>query len=255
MGKLDDKVAIVTGAAGGIGAASALLFVQEGARVLLVDRDEQGLHTVADGIEPDRVAIQVADVSSPTDTERYVAHAVERFGGLDVLFANAGVEGTVAPIRAGNLEEFDRVIAINLRGAWLGLRAAIPRIAERGGGSIVLTSSVAGLVGSPGLAPYVASKHALVGLAKAAAIECAPLGIRVNCVNPGPIENRMMRSIEEQLAPGAGDKVKQGFLSAVPLRRYGLNEEIARMVLFLASSDSSYSTGAVFLADGGFVTG
>jgi 3alpha(or 20beta)-hydroxysteroid dehydrogenase len=255
VGKLDDKVAIVTGGAGGIGAATALLFVQEGARVVLVDRDEAGLRQAAESIDRDRIAICAADVSSPADTERYVALAVERFGGLDVLFANAGVEGAVAPIRSGSLEEFDRVIAVNLRGAWLALRAAIPRIAERGGGSIVLTSSVAGLVGSPGLAPYVASKHALVGLAKVAAIECGPLGIRVNCVNPGPIENRMMRSIEDQLAPGEGDKVKQGFLSMVPMRRYGTNEEIAKLVLFVASADSSYSTGAVFVADGGFVAG
>jgi NAD(P)-dependent dehydrogenase (short-subunit alcohol dehydrogenase family) len=255
MGKLDDKVAIVTGGAGGIGAATALLFAQEGARVLLVDRDEQALRTAAESIDQDRVAICAADVSSPTDTERYVATAVERLGGLDILFSNAGIEGAVAPIRAGSLEEFDRVIAVNLRGVWLALRAAIPRIAERGGGSIVITSSVAGLVGSPGLAPYVASKHALIGLAKAAAIECAPLGIRVNCVNPGPIENRMMRSIEEQLSPGSADKAKQGFLSLVPLGRYGRNEEIARLVLFLASDDSSYSTGSVFVADGGFVAG
>lgn len=252
MGKLSGKVAVVTGAAGGIGLASAELFAREGASVLLVDREEEALQKALQALEGSSAAAVAADVSSHEDTQRYVDEAVQRFGGIDVLFANAGIEGTVAPLTEYPPEAFDRVLAVNVRGAFLALRTAAPHIAKRGGGSIIITSSVAGVIGSAGLSAYVASKHAVIGLAKCAAIELAPQGIRVNTLNPGPIENRMMRSIEELAAPGHGDQVKQGFLAKVPMGRYGTNEEMARMALFLASSDSAYCTGAVFLADGGF---
>jgi 3alpha(or 20beta)-hydroxysteroid dehydrogenase len=253
MGKLSGKVAVVTGAYGGIGFASAELFAREGASVLLVGREEESLRKAHEALAGFSAAAVVADVSSLEDTRRYVDEAVRCFGGIDVLFANAGIEGAVAPVTEYPPEVFDRVLAVNVRGAFLALRTAAPHIATRGGGSIILTSSIAGVIGSPGLSAYVASKHAVIGLAKCAAIELAPQGIRVNTLNPGPIENRMMRSIEDQAAPGHGDQVKQGFLEKLPMGRYGTNEEMARMALFLASSDSSYCTGAVFLADGGFV--
>lgn len=255
MGKLDGKVAIVTGAAGGIGAAAAALFAREGAKVMMVDRDEARLAEAARAIGGDAVSYVAADVSDAAQTRRYVEATVERFGGIDVLFANAGIEGKVAPIVEYAVADFDRVLAVNVRGCFLGIQAAAPHIARRGGGSVVITSSVAGVIGSPGLSAYIASKHAVIGLAKTAAIELAPLGIRVNTVNPGPIENRMMRSIEEQASPGHGAQVKEGFLGMVPMKRYGTNDEIARIALFLASDDASYCTGAVFLADGGFVAG
>jgi NAD(P)-dependent dehydrogenase (short-subunit alcohol dehydrogenase family) len=254
MGKLDGKVAIVTGAAGGIGAATAALFVREGAKVMLVDRDERGLRAAADAIGGDRVAIAVADVSDAAATAAYVAKTVERFGGIDILFANAGSEGHFAHLTEVPLEEFDRVIAINVRGVFLAIRSVAPHLGKRGGGSIVCTSSVAGLIASPGLGAYVASKHAVIGLMRTAAVELAPKKIRVNSLNPGPIENRMMRSIEEQAAPGHGDAVKKGFEAMVPMGRYGTNEEMARAALFLASDDSSYCNGSVLVADGGFVT-
>ncbi|UJR86826.1 SDR family NAD(P)-dependent oxidoreductase [Sandaracinus amylolyticus] len=258
MGKLDGKISIVTGAAGGIGAATAARFVREGASVMLVDRDDAALAEVARAIGGDRVAYVAADVSDPDHARRYVDATVQRFGGIDVLFANAGIEGRVAPLTEYPVADFDRVLAVNVRGVFLGIQHAAPHIALRsrgqgGGGSIVITSSVAGVVGSRGLCAYIASKHAVIGLMKTAACELAPLNIRVNTVNPGPIENRMMRSIEDQAAPGHGDDVKKGFLGMVPLGRYGTNEEIANVALFLASAESSYCTGAVFLADGGFV--
>ena len=180
---------------------------------------------------------------------------MERFGGLDIVFANAGTEGRVAPIAQYPVEDFDRVLAVNVRGPFLAIKSAVPEMAKRGGGSIIITSSVAGLIGSPGLSAYVASKHATIGLAKTAAAELAPMGIRGNTIDPGPIDNRMMRSIEEQAAPGHGADVKQGFLGMVPMKRYGTNEEIAQLALFLASASSSYCTGASFVADGGFVAG
>lgn len=253
MAKLDGKVAIVTGAAGGIGYATAKLFVQEGARVLLVDRDEQRLAAIASELGP-KTSFFSADVARVEDSQKYVAAAVERFGRLDVLFANAGVEGHVGSLTELAPEAFDNVIAVNVRGVFLSLKYAIPHIAKQAGGSIVITSSIAGLIGSPGLSAYVTSKHAVIGLMRAAAIETAAQGIRVNTIHPGPIDNRMMRGIEGQLAPGNELEVKRGFEGQIPLARYGTNEEIARLALFLASDDASYCTGGVFVADGGFTT-
>lgn len=254
MGMLDGRVAIVTGGTGGIGRATAAAFVREGASVMLVDRDEGELVRTAGELGvPTRVAVAVADVSDEKQTQAYVAATVARFGGLDVLFANAGIEGRVHPIASYPVADFDRVLAVNVRGPFLAIQAATPHLVARKRGSIIVTSSVAGLIGSPGLSAYVASKHATIGLVKTAACELGPLGIRVNTVNPGPIENRMMRSIEEQAAPGHGADVKQGFLGKVPMGRYGTNEEIAALVLFLASDASSYCNGGVYVADGGFV--
>jgi NAD(P)-dependent dehydrogenase (short-subunit alcohol dehydrogenase family) len=255
MGKLDGKIAIITGAAGGIGGATAALFVREGAKVMLVDRDEAGLAKTAAAIGGSNVAITAADVSDPASTERYVAETVRRFGGIDILFANAGTEGAFGALTDVAVADFDRVIAINVRGVFLAIRTAAPHIVARGGGSIVCTSSIAGLVGSAGLGPYVASKHAVLGLMRTAAIELGPKKIRVNSLHPGPIENRMMRSIEEQASPGHGSAVKKGFEGMVPLGRYGTNEEMARAALFLACDDSSYCNGTTLVADGGFVTG
>lgn len=252
MTKLNDKVIIVTGAAGGIGSASAKRFVEEGARVLLVDLEAGPLQEIAAQLG-DHAAWAAADVSNAADVERYVREAVDRFGGVDVLFANAGIEGKVRPLVDYAPEDFDRVMNVNVRGAWLGIKHAAPLIAKRGGGSIIITSSVAGLVGSPGLGPYVTSKHAVIGLAKTAALELGPLKIRVNTINPGPIENRMMRSIEQQANADDPDAVKTGFVGRIPLGRYGTNEEIASIALFLASDESAYCTGTIFVADGGLV--
>lgn len=252
MQRLTGKVAIVTGAAGGIGGAAAKLFVAEGARVVLTDRDGDRLAENARALGASACAV-AGDVAEPGTAERVVAAAKDRFGGLHVLFANAGTEGRVAPLVEQTREDFERVLRINVLGVFDFIKHAVPVMASGGGGSIVITSSVAGLIGSPGLSPYIASKHAVLGITKTAAIELAPMKIRVNAVNPGPIENRMMRSIEEQAAPGHGDAVKSGFLKLVPLGRYGTNEEIAQLALFLASDEASYCTGGVYLADGGFV--
>lgn len=254
MGMLEGKIAIVTGATGGIGRATTERFIREGASVMMVDRDEGLLRSTADEIgAPKQIATFAADVSDAKQSQAYVAATVARFGGLDVLFANAGIEGRVSPIASYPIEDFDRVLAVNVRGPFLAMQAAIPHLVARKGGSIIVTSSVAGLVGSPGLSAYVTSKHAMMGLVRTAACELGPLGIRVNTVNPGPIENRMMRSIEDQAAPGHGSDVKQGFVGRIPLGRYGKNEEIASVVTFLASDASSYCTGSAFVADGGFV--
>lgn len=251
MSRLEDRVAIVTGAAGGIGRATAARFVAEGACVVMTDHDGDALAIAANELGS-AAACVVGDVADPATAERAVTTAVTRFGGLHVLFANAGTEGRVAPLVEQDPADFERVFQTNVLGVFNFLKHAAPAIAKSGGGSIVITSSIAGVIGSPSLGPYIASKHAVIGLMRTAAIELAPLRIRVNAVSPGPIENRMMRSIEGQAAPGHADAVKAGFTKQIPLGRYGTNEEIAALALFLASDESSYCTGSIFLADGGF---
>lgn len=252
MGRLDGKVAIITGGAGGIGRAAAELFLREGARVVLVDRNADAVGDVAATLGADCHGLG-ADVTRADSNGAMVKAALTVFGRLDILFANAGIEGTVAPLILQEEANFDRVLAVNLKGAWLGIKHAVPAMAGHSG-SIVVTSSVAGLVGTPGLGFYVASKHAIMGLVKTAAIELAPLGIRVNTVNPGPVDNRMMRSIEDQASPGHGDEVKHTFVATIPMQRYARNEEIAAAVLFLASDESSVITGTSVVADGGLLT-
>ena len=173
MGRLDNKVAIITGGAGGIGLQAGRLFAQEGAKVLLVDLHEDALKEAARTIGSDAVRYCAADVTRPDHTQRYIQAAVEQFGGVDILLANAGIEGEVQPITDYAIDTFDKVMAVNVRGVWLGLKYAAPEIAKRGGGSIVITSSVAGVRGAAGVSAYIASKHAVIGLMRTAALEMA----------------------------------------------------------------------------------
>ena len=251
MGRFDGKVAIVTGGAGGIGKAAAKQFIAEGADVLLVDRDEVALVAAAAEIGSNRLAVYVADVTQPESNQGMVQTALERFGGVDVFLANAGIEGVVKSIVDTDVEMFDRVMAVNVRGVWLGLKYVMPELARRGGGSVVITSSVAGVGGSPGLAPYVTSKHAVIGLMRSAALEGAAQNIRVNTVNPSPVETRMMRSLEEGMAPGNGEVVHASLKQRIPLGRYAEPDDIAKLMLFLASPDAQFLTGGVYMADGG----
>jgi NAD(P)-dependent dehydrogenase (short-subunit alcohol dehydrogenase family) len=255
MKKLENKVAVITGGSGGIGLATAKLFLSEGAKVMLVDLDEKALAQACQNLGSSAVKYCVADVSKTDDVKNYVSQAVKNFGGIDILFDNAGIEGHTSSLVDMKEEDFDRVLAVNVRGAWLGLKYCAPEIIKRGSGSIMITSSVAGLRGSPNLGHYVTSKHAVIGLMRSAAIELGPKKVRVNTINPGPINNRMMRSIEEQFAPGAGAQVKAGFEQKIPLGRYGENEEVAQLALFLASSDSQYLTGNTYVVDGGYTAG
>jgi NAD(P)-dependent dehydrogenase (short-subunit alcohol dehydrogenase family) len=251
MGKLDGKVALITGGARGIGLAAAKRFVAEGSTVVLVDLDEEPLNRAVAEVGKERAIAVRADVTRPEDVERYVRSCVEHAGGIDVYLANAGVEGAVKPIPEYPVEIFDRVIAVNVRGVWLGLKHVIPRMVERGGGSIVITSSVAGIHGYAGVSAYVTSKHAVVGLMRTAALECAPHKIRVNTVNPAPIETRMMRSLEDGFVPGQGEQAKRQILTGIPMGRYGTPEEVADLMLFLACDESRYLTGGVYMVDGG----
>jgi NAD(P)-dependent dehydrogenase (short-subunit alcohol dehydrogenase family) len=260
MARLTGKVAVITGGAGGIGAAAARLFTEEGAKVLLVDRNEAALQRVVDTLGGAAASYAVADVTQPAEVQGYVQTALERYQGLDILLTNAGIEGVVQPITDYPVDVFDQVMAINVRGVWLGLKYAIPAMRTRGGGSIIITSSTAGIRGAVGLSAYTTSKHAVIGLMRTAALECAPWGIRVNTINPAPIETRMMRSLEEMRTTAAGAAVtvaqtKEAIAARIPLRRYGTPEEVARLMLFLASDESSFCTGGVYMVDGGSSAG
>jgi NAD(P)-dependent dehydrogenase (short-subunit alcohol dehydrogenase family) len=256
VGRLEGKVAVITGAGSGIGLATAQAFAREGARLVLVGRNNKALADIASEIGPARARAVVADVTTPAANERMVAEAVERFGGLDILVANAGIEGVSATIDAYPVDVFDQVIAINLRGVFLGLKCAIPAMRARGGGSVVILSSIGGIRGrGQGNSAYIASKHAVIGLMKTAALEGAAHGIRVNCVLPGPVETRMIRSIEESRSPGAPEVARAALLAGLPMKRYGTPEEVANVILFLASAESSLCTGSTFSADGGLAAG
>ncbi len=256
MKRLKDKVALITGGAAGIGLETARLFLGVGARVALVDLDDDDLSDAARDLgNPDDLLTIAADVSSVEDSKRYVAQTVEAFGRIDVFFNNAGIEGKVAPLVDQKIEDFDRVLAVNVRGAFLGLQHVLPVMIGQKSGSVINMSSIAGLKGSPNVAPYITSKHAVVGLTRAAAIEAAGHNVRVNSVHPSPVNTRMMRSLEEGFNPGHGEEVKQQVADTIPLGRYGESLDIANLVLFLASDESAFITGAQYPVDGGMAAG
>ena len=251
MARLAGKVAVITGATGGIGAAASRLFAAEGAQLMLVDMDAGRLEALAGETG---AAWHAGDVSDPEVNEAIAAATAGRFGGIDIGLLNAGIEGALAPIGDYTVEMFDRVMAVNARGVWLGLKALMPHLERRGGGSLVLTSSTAGIRAVPDMSAYTASKHAVIGLMRSAAIEGSASNIRVNTVNPSPIDTRMIQSLEEMHGV-AGSGSNQPLAGATPLRRYGEPEEVARLMLFLASDESSFCTGGVYMVDGGVSAG
>jgi len=237
---LTGKVALITGGAGGIGAATARLFVQEGANIVLCDFNEELGSQVAREVGGDFIKLDVRD----EDGWRVVVDTMSaKFDGPDILVNSCGIF-EVASIAETTLEMFERTMQINVLGTFLAIRECAPLMAKKGGGSIVNLSSAAGLIGTPGTAAYSSSKWAVRGITKVAALELANSGVRVNSIHPGGIDTDMTRFIKGN--PGA-----LGAPSAPPIARKGQPEEVARMALFLASEQSSYSTGAEFVCDGG----
>jgi len=249
--RLDGKVAIVTGGASGIGLAAGKLFVRQGAKVLLVDLREDILQKAVVSVASNSVSYITADVSQPDQASRYVHTAVDRYGGVDILISNAGVVGDKNTIADHPVEMFDHVVAVNLRGVWLSLKYTIPEIQKRGGGSIVITSSIAGIKGSAGSSAYCASKHGVVGIMRTAAIEYAPFNIRVNTVHPGPIETPMVEEHVQGRHPEAPEEGRKALAETTLLKRYGSPEEVAALMLYLASDESRYCTGGTYMIDGG----
>lgn len=252
--RLDGKVAIVTGATGGIGEATAKLFLELGAKAMLVARSPGKLAATLSRLEP--VGEAAGSVAQATDEDAFaaaVAATLDRFGGLDILIANAGTEGTAKPVEALSVDEFDTVMRTNVTGVWLTMKHCVAPMKARGGGSIVALSSVAGCIGFPAISPYVASKHAVYGLVKTAALELGPSNIRVNAVGPGPIDNRMIDSLQNQMAPDDPAALRGQIEAGIAMGRYGTNEEVAHLLAFLASDASSYCNGAIYMIDGGYV--
>ncbi|MGH2384690.1 MAG: SDR family NAD(P)-dependent oxidoreductase [Candidatus Limnocylindria bacterium] len=258
---LRDKVAVITGGANGIGKAAAGALLAEGTKVAIVDISTDGLAEAAAelGAKDGRLITLKADVSKENDVMAYVKAAVDAFGTIDVFFNNAGIEGKVAPIIEQEAEDLDRVLAINVRGSFLGLKHVLPIMYAKKAGSVINTSSIGGLssVGT-GTSPFGASKFAITGLTRMIAMESAPYGVRVNSVHPGVTNTQMMRRLKVGHADQAGRADAAGKNDQVgipiPLGRWGEPSDIANMVLFLASDASSFATGSQFVIDGGTLT-
>ncbi len=251
MNRLKNKVALITGGAAGIGLTTAKIFLKEGAKVVIVDSNKPELEKVIAALDHPNLSYCVADVSKANDVENYVNRTMEVHGKIDVFFNNAGIEGVSSSMAAYPDEIFDKVIAVNLKGVWLGCKHVIPMMSE--GGSVIITSSVAGLKGFAGLGAYVTSKHAIVGVMRVAALEFSNKKIRVNTIHPGPVNTEMMRRIERDMSPQSPQEVMKGFKASVPFGRYAESQEIGELALFLASDESKYITGCTHVVDGGML--
>lgn len=248
-GRLNGKTAVITGGAGSIGYASASAFVREGARVMLVDLIEGDLQAAVAKLPPGRAGYVVADVTQPDAVQRYIDATVARFGKIDILFSNAGNIGTIAPIEDYPLDVFQSVLDVHVVGAFLACKYAVPRMND--GGSIVITSSIVGVRGSPGAFGYSVAKHAQVGLMRSLAKALAPRRIRVNTIHPGPVDNAFQLEVERQLSIVLKKDATAMLNASIPLGRHAQADEIAQSVLFLASDASSFTTGTTMIIDGG----
>jgi NAD(P)-dependent dehydrogenase (short-subunit alcohol dehydrogenase family) len=247
--RLAGKVALISGGAGSIGLTTARRLLSEGASVMIVDLDPQQLMDAAAETRSERLAWHAADVTSPEQVDEAVRVTIERFERLDIAFANAGVAGAIAPLVDYPVEEFERVIAVNVLGSFLVAKYALA--AMEPGGSLIINSSVVGLTSDPGIVAYATSKHAVVGLMRTAAKEMAPKGIRVNTIHPGPTDNDFQHAIEVEAIGASREESSRAFAPVIPLRRHAAPEEIAAAVAFLASDECTFMTGTTLVVDGG----
>jgi len=248
--RLKDKIALITGAGSGMGRATATLFAREGAKVAVVDVNVAGAEDTVRRITSaggEAIAIR-ADVSNSEDASSMVARAVEQFGGLDIIYNNAGIEGEGRFTSEVTEEQFDRIIAINLRGVWLGMKYALPELVKRGGGVVISTASIAGLIGLRGSVAYSAAKAGVIGMTRVVAVEYGRYNIRANCICPGFIHTEMA----DRVSGGRGFSEEFTRRASV-FRRMGKPEEIAQTALFLASDDCPFATGQPFVIDGGWI--
>lgn len=248
---LNGKVAIITGAAGGIGAATVRVFVERGANVIASDLDPKPLEAMAAALRTDQVTTIAGDITDEALNARLVDTALEKFGRLDVSYLNAGIVGDVLPTHEYTTEGFEHVMRVNTTAVFFGLKYALRAMLGGGGGSIICTSSVQGLQACGYTSGYTASKHAVMGMVRTAALEYARHNIRVNAVNPGVTDTNMMASFADSLGEGDPAPVRAGIEDTVPMGRYARPEDIAHMVAFLASDDSAYVTGMPHVVSGG----
>jgi len=248
--EFQNKVCVITGGAGSIGIESAKLMYKAGAHIMLVDQNIKNLEIAQSNFnDQNRVAVCKADVSSSIETQNYISETLSKWGKIDTLFANAGFSGTSAPITSYPDDIFDKVMAVNVRGSFLACKYALPKMNDNG--SIIITSSIMGVTARPGSIAYITSKHALIGLMRGAAKEAASRNIRVNVLAPGPVDNAFQLEIEERASKASGTNVTEMLNNWISLGRHASPEEIANTAYFLASNKSSFSTGSVFMADGG----
>ncbi|MEQ8481548.1 MAG: glucose 1-dehydrogenase [Hoeflea sp.] len=254
MGQFSGKTALVTGSGAGIGRAAALEFARQGAKVIVSDINAEGGEETVKMIREDggHAAFRKADVSKAADVDALISSVVEEFGRIDCAVNNAGIEGQIVPLMDQPEANYDAIMAVNAKGTFLCLQAEIRHMLEAGGGAIVNLSSVAGLIGFPGLSPYVASKHAVIGMTKNAALEYGKAGVRVNAVCPGGIDTRMLDSLADQASAGAQSS-SQMMDPLHPLGRIGTPQEVANLIVWLCSGQASFMLGAIVPVDGGFV--
>ena len=251
--RLKNKTAIFTGATGGIGTATSKRYLEEGANLVMVGRSEEKLMNLMKSLDnPSNALTCVADSKDESAINKCINTTYEKFGSVDIVMANAGTEGIVKPLTDFTVEEFNDVIDVNVVGVWLYMKYAFPIMQKQKSGSFIAVASTAGLVGFNGLCPYIASKHAVCGMVKTACLENGPMNVRVNALAPGPVDNRMMASLGEQLNPDDPSSVVDMVNGMVATNRYSTNEEIANLALFLGSDESSNCSGSVYVCDGGF---
>jgi len=250
---LTSQAAIVTGAAGGIGRAVSLRLAEAGAAVLAVDWDEAGAGETAElvGKAGGKACAARADVSRSEDVQGYVAAAIDAFGRVDIFMNNAGRQGVVKPLVECPDDEFDAVMSVNVRGVFLGLKHVLPVMIAAGRGAVVNTASFGAFVGVRNLGPYVASKHAVMGLTRTAALEVARSGIRVNAVCPGPVDTPLLRAIEAAEAGGDAEALRRRRTAAIPQGRYATPDDVAGLMVFLASDHASHIVGQGLHVNGG----
>lgn len=251
---MQGKVVVITGGAGEIGAAAARRFLAEGARVALFDRDVDSLSRIAASLGK-AVSTHALDITDEAAMVEAIAAAAAHHGRIDIGVLNAGIPHERTCLQDLDMAIFDRVMAVNVRGVMLGLKYLFPHLEKSGGGSIVITASTESLRGNEGIVAYSASKHAVVGLCKTAALEWARHNIRVNCVNPGPCDTPLLRQVEELMTHKGVRDVRERSVSIIPMKRLAQVEEVANFIAFLASDAASYSTGGTYLLDGGMLAG